>query len=163
MGIFLLLVSLVGASTFTLPNSTAIGYPYSVDGIVTGVSVSTICQLSAVDRFGTNTKVWGLDGNGFPIRTDANGNLHTFVKIDDSFVTGENYNFTIACGNANATNSVFIESGGTSDYSIQINNLIDYANGHPNDTILFLAGAIISVLIIGALVYAIFRKKTQWG
>lgn len=150
----LLLISSALAMTATLPNTTSVGYPYQFDALVTGIKVATPCTLMAADRHGTLSRVWLLDQDGLEIQTDNNGNLHTSVRIDDSVLIGQSYNFTLKCSNQQLSQNVTIIAGGTPKYNLQVFNFLDYANANPVE---------IGILVVLALAgYAVIREKTPW-
>ena len=145
---FLLLMfsTFAGASTAFLPNTSAVGYPYAFNVTISpsGGRV-TNCQLNVVDRLGTTIKAWNIDGSNFPMQTNTDGFLHSFVWVDNSFVTNEEYLFTIYCGSFSQTQLVTIEQGGSSVWNIAFLNGVNWFAGRPDE------GLLMSVLVLGGL------------
>ena len=145
-----------------LPTYAAIGYPYYFNASFPSEN-ATGCNLIAYDGFNMLTKVWNLDGSGFPIRTNRQGKVNDFVMIDDAFVAGDYYNFTLECGmNSTGQVTVFIDIPGSSTVNIAFLNSLSWFNERSNESILLAALIIVGLAGAGAL-YVIFRKRTLWG
>ena len=147
-----------------LPTYAAIGYPYYFNASLPSGDNSTAgCNLKAYDGYNMLTKVWSVDGSGFPIRTNRQGQVNDFVMIDDAFVAGDYYNFTLECGlNATGPVAVFIDIPGSSTVNIAFLNSLSWFNERSNESILLAALIIVGLAGAGAL-YVIFRKRTLWG
>jgi hypothetical protein len=153
--------ALVLASSATLPNTTSIGYPYYFDASIDGVSFRIPCALTAFDRFNTLSKAWTTDGAGFPLTTDRNGSVNSFVYIDNSFANDETYLFQLQCGRFSSFQNVTIAIGGSNTINLAFLNTLSWFNERPNESILTII-VVISGLILLAAAFVVFRKKTKW-
>jgi len=157
--LLLMLFSVVSASSVFLPNTASIGYPYYFNVTLTGADKQLSCILKADDKFSTNVKVWGTDGNDFPLVTGRDGFLHSFVLIDNAFVVGENYTFSARCGSFTQTANVFIDVGGSSVVNIFFLNALEYVNARPDESTLMGIVAIGGIVLLGFVAYIILRKR----
>lgn len=145
-----------------LPDKAAIGYPYSFNASLGGALKNTPCLLTADDKFGTNVKSWRIDGDGWPLQTDASGYLHTYIIPDNSFVLGENYTFALSCASNRQSRAVLFEVGGSSVQNIFTLNALEYWNANPQEALL--AGIVIVVLlsVIAIVARAVYGRRTIW-
>ena len=159
----LLLIGAASAMTATMPNSTAPGYPYEFSANMTAAN-TTPCIITATDATGYPAKVWTVNGDGFPMFTNRQGVINSYVRIDDSFAQGANYTFTLKCGSESASQAVAMGTGGSLGINILFLNRLDWINAHPNEAILGGVGVFIILVIAGIAISAtrtrtIFKRK----
>lgn len=158
----LLMPLMVAASTVNLPNSTSVGYSYPFSAAIDGVNFRTPCTLNAVDAYGTPSKSWGTDANGFLLTTDRNGSLVSYVNIDNSFVIDSTYQFQLLCGTYKSPiQNVTVIVGGSSTWNIGLLNGLDWANTRPDEAMLA-ALIVIILIVVGGAAYSSFRSKSPW-
>jgi len=153
----MMLVGAASAMSAILPNTTAPGYNYVFSANLSALN-ATACIITAQDKFGFPAKVWTTNGDGFSMFTNRRGVINSYVRIDDSFVQGENYTFNLACGDEAASMLVSMGTGGSLGINIWALNRIDWLVVHPDEGALAIAVAI-ALLLIAGIAYGFTRNR----
>jgi hypothetical protein len=162
--ILFLLPAYALATSITMPTETWAGASYPITATADNVQFRTPCALTAYDYYGQAAHSWTSDAQGFPLSTDRNGSIASYVIIPNDFVTDSNYTMSLVCGSTHfQPQNVTITVAGTSGLNIAFLNQLNFANKRPDDfwMTIFIA---IGVLIVAGFAYQIvFRKKHLFG
>lgn len=155
----LLIMPLVAAASFTeftQEDMISIGGIYNINAFTNATNDTTPCIAYFKDMYNNTVKSFTSDEGHNAIRIDNTGHVHSYVGIDNSFLTNQSYTFWLSCGEFVGTQQVGMDVAGDWDVNRFVANELAYYWVHPDQAIpgvAIIAVFSIFALSIGAYVY----------